>query len=276
MMSHSAAIDLDAYFQRIRYHGSRVVSLETLNQIVAGHIRHIPFENLNVLLSREIRLDPVALQQKLIHEQRGGYCFEQNGLLLLVLQSLGFEVTPQSARVRIGSPREFTPARTHLFLRVHLDGADWLADVGVGGLSPTCAVRITLDREQATPHEPRRIIREGSIYYHQAHFDGQWNDVYEFTLEEMPLIDRIVANWYTSTHPDSHFKNRLVAARSGPDRTRVTLLNTEFSVRDAEGKANKHTITSQAELLSILTEQFGLVLPPGVNTAPLWQAAQFS
>jgi len=273
-MSQAAAIDLDAYFHRICYRGSRTVSLETLNQIVAAHIRHIPFENLDVLLSREIRLDPAGLQQKLVHEQRGGYCFEQNGLLLLVLQSLGFHVTPQSARVRIGSPREFTPPRTHLFLRVHLDDADWLADVGVGGLSPTCAVRITLDLEQATPHESRRIIREEAMFYHQAYFDGQWNDLYEFTLEEMPLIDRIVANWYTSTHPNSHFKNRLVAARSGPDRTRVTLQNTEFSIRDAAGNANKQTITSSAELVFVLAERFGLVLPSGVDTAPLWRAAQ--
>jgi arylamine N-acetyltransferase len=102
----------------------------TLDAIIAAHATAIPFENLDVLLERRIDLEPAAIEQKLVVERRGGYCFEQNTLLLHVLEQLGFAVRPYSARVRLGRPRDYTPARTHLFCAVELDGRRWLADVG--------------------------------------------------------------------------------------------------------------------------------------------------
>ena len=153
-------IDLDAYFARIGYRGPAAPSLDVLNGIVHAHISTIPFENLDVLLGRGIGLEPEALQKKLVADRRGGYCFEHNGLLLLVLHAIGFDAVPLSARVRYQRPRDYTPARTHLFLRVTIDGLPWLADVGFGALSPTAAIRLDVVGEQQTPHEPRRIVRE--------------------------------------------------------------------------------------------------------------------
>lgn len=84
-------IDLDAYFKRIGFSGARAPSLEALDGIVLRHVKSIPFENLDVLLGRPIDLDDAAIEKKLIHEKRGGYCFEQNTLLLAVLKQLGFD-----------------------------------------------------------------------------------------------------------------------------------------------------------------------------------------
>ena len=151
---------LDDYFARIGYAGPTTPTLETLSGLMEAHVRTIPFENLDVLLGQPIELAPARLQEKLISNRRGGYCFEQNGLLLLVLESLGFVVTPLSARVRYQRPRDYTPARTHLFLRVTIDGIPWAADVGVGSMSLTAPVRFDVGGEQATRHEPRRIIWE--------------------------------------------------------------------------------------------------------------------
>ena len=80
-------INLDAYLARIGYSGAVAPTLDALNAIVSAHVRTIPFENLDVLLGRPIVLTPEALEQKLVTERRGGYCFEQNGLLLEVLNS---------------------------------------------------------------------------------------------------------------------------------------------------------------------------------------------
>lgn len=253
-------VDLDAYFQRIGYEGPREVSPAVLSDIVHAHVLTIPFENLDVLLGKPILLDAASLQRKLVHERRGGYCFEQNGLLLLVLEAMGFEVAPISARVKLGYPRgEITP-RTHLVVRIELDGSSWLADVGVGGLSPTASLRLELDREQRTPHETRRIVQEGDLYFHQALLAGEWEDVYQMTLEEMPLIDREVANWYTSTSPRSRFRNLMMVAKAAPEGVRLTILNDEFSVRDASGKATKTLIRTQEEMLDLLAEHFGVHL----------------
>ncbi|MHC2066460.1 arylamine N-acetyltransferase family protein [Bremerella sp. T1] len=254
-------IDLDAYLHRIGYDGSRDTSLEVLNGIVHAHVLTIPFENLDVLMGRPIRLDAASLQKKLVKDRRGGYCFEQNGLLLHVLESMGFQVRTLSARVMFGYPRGTITPRTHLVVRVDLNGNSYLADVGVGGLSPTAVLRLELDTELPTPHETRRIIREGALYFHQAQLGGNWEDIYQLTLEEMPLIDRQVANWYTSTHPDSRFRNILMVAKAAPDGVRLTMLNDEFSIRDAQGYATKYPIGSKKEMLDILAEHFDMHLP---------------
>jgi N-hydroxyarylamine O-acetyltransferase len=259
------SLDLDAYFARIGYIGPREASLPTLNQIVLGHAQAIPFENLDVISGRGVSLDLASVQQKLVQSRRGGYCFEQNGLLLQVLLAMGFEAQPISARVRIGRTRDMTPPRTHLFVRVEIEGDSWLADVGVGGLSATTALRLELDVPQRTPHETRRIIHENGVYYHQALLGDDWTDVSEFTLEVMPPIDREVANWYTSMHPQSHFRDRLMVARAASEGRRMTMLNTEFSVRDAEGNAVKREVQTKAELLVVLEEAFGLRLDPEVR-----------
>lgn len=261
--------DLDAYFDRIRHDGPRTPTMTTLRAIVAAHVAAIPFENLDVLLGRPIALDPPALLRKLVHERRGGYCFESNGLLLHVLTELGFAVQPMSARVRLQRPRDFTPPRTHMFVRVELDGAPWLADVGVGGLSPTAPLRLDTEDEQATPHEPRRIVREDGRLFHQALLHGDdgaaWHDVYEFTLEQMPPIDREVANWFTSTHPQSHFRHRMLVARAAEGGARHTLLNGRLTYRRRDGSADHRDITDPEELLAVLRDVFGLEFPAGTR-----------
>jgi arylamine N-acetyltransferase len=93
-------IDLDGYFARIGYRGSRAPELATLNAIVRAHVQSIPFENVDVLLGKPIELAPEAIVAKLVASRRGGYCFEHNTLLLHVLLALGFDARPLSARVR--------------------------------------------------------------------------------------------------------------------------------------------------------------------------------
>jgi N-hydroxyarylamine O-acetyltransferase len=261
-------LDLDAYFARIGYAGSRAPTLATLNALTSAHAQAIPFENLDVLLGRGISLDPDALFDKLVRRQRGGYCFEQNGLFLRVLEAMGFRVAPRGARVRIDRPRADTPPRTHMFLQVEIDGARWLTDVGVGGLSLTSAIALDGEGEQETPHEPRRIVREDGRWFHQARLGTTWTDVYEFTYDEMPPIDREVANWFTSAHPASHFKNRLMVARAAPEGRRVTLLNGELKIRGRDGRADVTPVSSAAALLLLLEAEFGLRFPPETRFGP--------
>ncbi len=267
--------DLPRYFHRIGYAGPTVPSLATLNALILAHVSSIPFENLDVLLGRPIVVEPVAIEQKLVVARRGGYCFEQNTLFMFVLRALGFTVTPISARVRAARPRDQTPPRTHVFLRVELPEGSWLADVGVGGLSPTAALRLELDIEQQTPHEPRRLCSDGEWHglalraptaklYHQAFFEGAWHDVCDFTLEPMHDIDRELANWYTSAHPDSHFKNRLMAARATPTG-RITLLNRRLTRRFNGGTAEHHDLQSPDHLLETLAREFDIALPAGTR-----------
>src|SRR5947207_634174 len=116
-----AAIDLDAYFRRIGYAGPRAPTVEVLAAVQKHHLDAIPFENLDVVLKRPIRLDPESLQRKLVAGRRGGYCFESNGLLFHVLRAMGFRNTALAARVLFERPNEMQmPPRSHMLQRVDL------------------------------------------------------------------------------------------------------------------------------------------------------------
>jgi N-hydroxyarylamine O-acetyltransferase len=260
-----SAAELAAYLERVGYDGALAPSLAVLDALIAHHTRTIPFENLDILLGRGISLDEDAVFDKLVTRRRGGYCFEQNTLFLRVLRSVGFHATPVSARVRIQRPREMIPPRTHVFLRVVVGDEVRLADVGVGALSPTASLRLVPDEVQDTPHEPRRLIFEDGLWFHQVRLGDTWSDVCEFTGEWMPVIDRELGNWFTSAHPASHFKNRLMAALAGPDGQRITVLNREFSVRGRSGAAVATPVDSPEALLALLAGRFGLAFEPGTR-----------
>jgi N-hydroxyarylamine O-acetyltransferase len=140
-----STIDLDAYFQRIGYAGVRTPTLETLRELHLLHAQVIPFENLTPLLKQPVNLDAESLQRKLVHERRGGYCYELNGLFALALDALGFRVTRLGARVvYLGDVNSFPP-RTHMLLRVDVGDESWIADVGFGGMVLTAPLRLAVD-----------------------------------------------------------------------------------------------------------------------------------
>lgn len=100
---------LRAYFSRLGWTGEPDVSIDTLRELHLQHNSAIPFENLDVLLPREIHLDDRALEEKLITARRGGYCFEQNGLLERVLREIGFNVRSLLGRVVLANPPQMPP-----------------------------------------------------------------------------------------------------------------------------------------------------------------------
>jgi N-hydroxyarylamine O-acetyltransferase len=168
-----------------------------------------------------------------------------------------------------------------VLLRIELDGESYLVDGGFGALSPTAALRLALNVQQPTPHEPRRIVSEGdwqglslrapdAVLVHQAYFADAWHDLFEFTLEPMPLPDREMGNWFTSTAPTSHFRDKLMVARATANG-RVTLQDRELTQRDRNGAATSRVLHTRAELLDALVEHFQLRFPADTHfNCPAW------
>lgn len=153
------AVDLDAYFARIGYDGPREATLDVLRAIAFRHPDAIPFENLDVLLGRGISIVPADVDAKLIDAGRGGYCYEQNGLLKRVLQAMGFQVEGLMARVLWMAPEGAPPRpRSHQVLGVTIGGETWLADAGFGGCVLTAPLRLFSDEVQDSPHGKFRIV----------------------------------------------------------------------------------------------------------------------
>ncbi len=251
---------ISAYLERIGYGGSAEASFDTLCGIVAAHATSIPFENLDVLLGRPIRLDFPSLIDKLVLRRRGGYCFEHNTLLLGVLEALGFAVEGLAARVVWLQPEGQVGPRTHMLLRVSLPEGRFLVDVGFGGLTLTAPLVMDTGAEQATPHEPHRLVADGNATELQARLGDEWVPLYRFTDERHHPIDYEVGNWFTSTRPDGLFTNNLLAARPDPDR-RYALLNGDFTVRHSDGRVERRTLQDAHELAEVLARDFQVSLP---------------
>ena len=71
-----------------------------------------------------------AIFDKLVTQGRGGFCYEANYGLAMLLRALGFEVDLLAARVYDGD--KLAPPFDHQLLQVRLDGQPWIADVGFG------------------------------------------------------------------------------------------------------------------------------------------------
>ncbi|PSR18414.1 arylamine N-acetyltransferase [filamentous cyanobacterium CCP3] len=254
------AADLEAYFQRIGYDGERAPTLATLQGIHLRHPQAIAFENLSSFLGQPVELDLPSLVQKLVYGGRGGYCFEQNGLLRSVLTTLGFSVTGLGARVLWNLPPDTLTPRTHMVLRVEIEGQAYMADVGFGGLTLTAPLRLVPDLVQETSHEPFRLIQSEEFWILQAQIAGDWKPLYQFDLQAQHPCDYEVSNWHVSTHPNSLFVNNLIAARVERE-CRYGLRNTELATHFLAGTTEKRHITDAAELETVLTDIFKLKLP---------------
>jgi N-hydroxyarylamine O-acetyltransferase len=127
------------YLQRIGLPGVAALtpSVELLSTLMLAHVKSIPFENLSVLAWQPVvPLDMPALIDKIIVNQRGGCCFEQNILLAAVLKLVGFDVQLHKAMMRLHlKDRAQVSDRAHLMLIVTLDNEKWIVDVALGSLS---------------------------------------------------------------------------------------------------------------------------------------------
>jgi arylamine N-acetyltransferase len=122
-------LDFGAYLERI---GLSAGVTPTLSAIHRAHATSIPFENLDPHRGIPISLAHEDLERKLVHDRRGGYCFEHNMLLAAALEHLGLTVERMLARVRAGAPPGTVRPRSHLVLRVSDGVGVWHADVGFG------------------------------------------------------------------------------------------------------------------------------------------------
>jgi N-hydroxyarylamine O-acetyltransferase len=252
-------IDIDAYLARIGYAGARMPTLETLRTIHALHPAAIAFENLDPLRGVRVHLDAEALQAKLVRGRRGGYCFEQNRLLWLALEALGFKVAGLAARVYIKTePGKIR--RSHMLLKVDLPEGPYIADAGFGLCAMSGPLRLLDEREQETPHGPFRIARAGESFDVHTLLDGQWTMLYRFTLEEQFLPDYEVTNWYCATHPDSRFTDQLMVARV-PKGRRLGLLNNRLSVHHTDRSTERRELKSADEIADVLEKEFAIALP---------------
>jgi N-hydroxyarylamine O-acetyltransferase len=120
---------LQSYFDRIGFRGTAQADITTISAIMRCQLFTVPFENLDVQAGKVVSLVPEAIVDKILHHDRGGYCYEVNGLFAMALQAIGVPYQFVAARPMFYPVRQ---PKTHMVIVLQLDGADWLCDLGFG------------------------------------------------------------------------------------------------------------------------------------------------
>ena len=232
-----------------------------------------------------MNIDLPAVFDKLVHQGRGGYCFELNTLFCAGLKALGFTVTPLAARVRWNVPDERPTGLSHMLLRVEVAHESHVADVGFGGPTPDRSLALSLPAGADSPYQllpvPAAAAGTGFHAYDlavrnpdaagsqngKADDADAWRVLYRFDLTPQPQIDYVARNWYVSTHPDSHFTQMLIAARTDASGARLSLGNGSLTERMPDGTVCKTDLATANEAIDVLADRFGIRIDADLRAA---------
>ena len=237
----TAGIELDPYLERIGWQGDTRATLDVLEGLLDAHMRAIPFENLDVLLGRRIRLDLAGIEAKLIGARRGGYCFEHATLFAAVLERIGFQVQRHAARVVLVRTLAEAP-RTHMFLSVALPEGRFVVDPGFGALVP----------RHPFPLVDAGARRPCASTHWMALAGARW---VLRTLRDGAEVDK----HYTSTHPASAFVQHLMLRAFTPDGA-LTVMDRAVTRRRGDS-TQASTLSDREALRALVRDSFGFDLP---------------
>lgn len=247
-------MDLNAYLERIGYHGTCESTVDTLWQLHKAHMYSVPFENLDIHLGIPITLSIPSLYDKIVRRRRGGFCYELNGLFGWLLEQLGFKVTMLSARVYEGA--QLGPEFDHLVLRIGMEDPV-IADVGFGDsfLEP---LRLNTSEE---------VLQHGTLYRlsgtHDARVlergrDSDWEQQYVFSSSPHRLAEFEAMCQHHQTSPESMFTRKVVCSRA-TEGGRITLSNGRLIITSGK-RREERIIETEEEYRRILMTHFGIDL----------------
>jgi N-hydroxyarylamine O-acetyltransferase len=257
------ALNLEYYFDRIGFRGVAAPDLPTLRALHVAHNATLPFENLDVQLRQPVSLDPEAIYDKLVRRRRGGWCYEQNGLIGWALTQIGFDVTRLSAGVMRESMGD-EQLGGHLCLLVQLE-QPWLVDVGFGG-SLAQPLPLVRGNRLDTPYriELSEIDSGYWRFTEQAH-----SEPFSFDFQAVPADERLLDTkciWQQTNEASPFVKNLVVQRRHGD--IHVGLRGRVLTHMD-HATEHKTLLNSAEELVRCLRSHFDLDVP---EAASLWPA----
>ncbi|KAJ9441527.1 Arylamine N-acetyltransferase [Diplonema papillatum] len=222
MCSLARCMNVAQYAKRLRWRDHEwEPTLDCLEFACEQHLMMIPFENLDVVAGREIRIDTEQLIfDKLIDGRRGGLCFELNGLFAWLLAQSNYRVTYLEARVFSSGTLSEVPC-DHMVLLVEVPGetAQYLVDVGFGDsfvqpLELADGVVVTQQRGVFRLDKGEFSGRSGWTLSRQAPGGGAWEKLYAVVSMEAKRFpdDFLAACKHHQVSKDSPFTQGLIAS----------------------------------------------------------------
>ncbi len=228
--------------------------LAFLTEIMARHLASFAFSSVGARLGEDLGLDLESLHRRIVVRRRGGYCFEQNGLLFEILQELGFDVRLYLARVIYN--QDIHPGLTHRVTLVELQGRTWLVDVGFGPMGPRNPVSMC-SAESRQGHRTFRTFEPRAGEFHlQTWRDEGYYSLYRFELSRYGQADCEVGHFFSHKHPKATFVNHLVVSRILEREVR-SLRNREYRVISEAGETRLE-IDGADHLRGLLDRELGI------------------
>ena len=241
------------YLQTLSLHG-RELDFAFLNDVVTRHVATFAFSSVGCQLGEDLPLDFESLYQRIVIQRRGGYCFEQNGLLYGVLEELGF--SPKLFLARVIHNNDTHPGLTHRITMVEYEGQQYVLDVGFGSLGPRIPVRMS-EIESSDGEKIFRIAERRPGEYHMQVFkDGDFFSLYRFELARYGQADCEVGHFFSHRHPDANFVNHLVVSLIHENETR-SLLDLEYWFI-TKSSTQSREISDSEQLRRILVGELGV------------------
>ncbi|GAB3882189.1 arylamine N-acetyltransferase family protein [Spirosoma agri] len=250
-------MDIKAYLNRIRYTGELETTLATLQALHYQHLLAVPLENLNTQYGQAIVLEPDALFDKIVTQRRGGFCYELNGLFYELLRAIGFQVKRISGRV-YDPGNGYNDEFDHLANIVHIDGSDWLVDVGFGRRFPLHPMPLTLNQTHEDRTGRYQLSRYDADYLcvEQQDEAGDWIPAYRFTETARELTDFSAMCWFHQTSPDSYFtQNKLCTIVIPTGRITLTDRTLKITMPD---RVVEQPVVDQNDFERLLLDYFGI------------------
>ncbi|XP_069838320.1 arylamine N-acetyltransferase, pineal gland isozyme NAT-3-like [Dendropsophus ebraccatus] len=253
-------MDLKAYLRRVNLTDTGPPSLSELRELHRHHVLSVPLECLSIHSGEKIIFDISWIYDKIVVRRRGGFCYENNGLFLWVLQQLGYQ--PRVLEARVMNPKNGTYGFPfdHIIMTVELEGRRWLCDVGFGdGIGEPIPLEAGWEEEQDSGVFRLRV--EDDEWYLDRKYEI-WRCLFKFNLEEWTFEDFREMCEYHQTSPCSKFVQKSICTLLLP-HGRLTsvghrLISTEYVKGGGSVKTTR--VLTDEEIPELLRDKFGIVL----------------
>lgn len=273
-----ATFALAPYFDRIGYPVPEIPSLENLKRLHRHHVMAIPFENLDIHYPQTILLEEDRFYDKIVQQRRGGFCYEQNGLLYEVLQQLGYHTFLISASVYQVEEAEFGPLDAHVAIIVEINEEQWLVDVGFGSSFPE-PLRLVTNQAQEQDGVMYVIKNsEDTDFVLERSYDGgkSYTPMYRFDLTPYKLDHfRKMCYFHQTSEASPLYRKKLISIATPGGR--ITLTNRQFILTQGEER-QETAIQGEVDFQEKLRQYFGYRIveglvrsdydPPKINNKP--------
>lgn len=247
-------MDIEKYLNRFQALNHMNPSLQQLTELQRLHMSRIPFENVDVIRRIPIYLNLNTIYEKIVHRNRGGYCYELNGLFHWLLEQLGYDASLIAATVYRPNGQWAKP-ETHAAIIVYLE-EPYLVDVGFGD---STILPIPLNgRPQTDVSGTYAIQQTGKGFFDLVRTrNGTSRPLYRFSTSEKKLTDFHEGCVFNQVSPESTFTHVDIVTIATP-AGRMTLKDYEVTVSEW-GETHSKSLTDE-EKRFVLSDSFGIRL----------------